>query len=203
MSAKEELNWNSEIGLRFLNLSDVAVNVAVQRLKFIVLDLPINLSQLVQPEDAHEVEQFILRAIDGYTLALKATDVTEDQIADLLAITTPQTIPESFGNLRLSDKRNTLPDFGHAISTLRQLKNKGKASFYNFPDPSDELSYGAGMAETYWLDDITPESVWYTLHNLKTLTWNLLYSEDVRIDDLLRVGHFYAASRESANVFLY
>jgi hypothetical protein len=198
----QERNWGSQRGVRFLDSANVGVNVAVQRIKLLELGLSvIDKLPLCSPSEAVNLGEFLPRAKEGFSLAIKADRFNRGQLKDILRITTPQAVLGIWNNLSLSDRENTLPEYAQAVATLSILHSMGNVSFYSFEDSPNDISYGAGVSESKWYYNTDAEGIWTLLNELDGLTRTLLHGRWMSSDDMLKAGHFYSASRESAKIF--
>ena len=197
----KEKNWGSERGQRLLSCSSTAVHLVTERLTLQKLGLALKELPLCAENEASELEEFIPRAKEGFSLHATSTDLGVGQIEDFLNQTIPFSVSGIWNRLAITDKQNTLPEYWQAVSALAVLGSARKISFYSFEDSPVNLAYEVGMAESYWMRKTDIEGIWTLLGELEILTSKLLYTDQVSARDLLKVGHFYMASREIAKIF--
>lgn len=198
-----ERNWGGDRGIHLYEVSSSATRMITERINLRRIGLrPINLPLCTETE-ANQLEEFLPRAKEGFALAVKAHQLNRGEVPDFLDITTPFTIEGVWRQLRLQDRENTLPEYHQVLTTLNYLAQKKRVSFYSFVDIPNEVNPELGLEETFWNRSFdTAESLWTTMEELENSVRATLYqSHEIRYYDLLRVGHFFAASQEISSIF--
>lgn len=201
--ATPEINWRNDRGRHLYEVSTSAARMVTERINLEKIGLRLINLPLCTEKEATHIEELIPRAKEGFSLATKAERLTGGEVLDFLERTTPFTIEGVWKQLTLKDRENTLPEYGHVLATLIYLSQRGKVSFYNFTDPPHEVDYELGLDETYWYQDLSSvETVWSIMQELETSIRTALYqTDDVEYQNLLKIGHFFAASKEISQIF--
>lgn len=174
-----------------------------ERINLEKMGLRLNSLPLCTETEAVYIEELIPRAKEGFSLAIKSERLSKGELSGFLKQTTPFTLEGIWKQIILKDKENTLPEYTHVLATLIYLTQKGKVSFYNFVDPPHQVDYELGLEQTYWHHNVsTVEDVWVIMQELETSVRAALYqTNNVQHYNLLKTGHFFAASKEISQIF--
>jgi len=200
---KTEALWGSERGCHLYKTSETAVRMIVERLNLEKIGLPMQTLPLCSEAESMHIEELIPRAKEGFALALKSERSVAGQDRDIIDITTPLTVENIWTQLKISDKQNTLPEYNHVAAALMMLAQSGRVSFYQFPEPPENIDYQTGMTETYWANKTDSiEQVWKCLTELESLVRTALYSpKSMPREDMLKIGHFFMTGKSIAQIF--
>lgn len=197
-----EKRWGQERGRHFFRASQEALRISLERLNFQKIGLEPKLP-LCSEQDAIYIDEIIPRAREGFALAMKTDRTNLSQDRDLLKHAMPFTVEGIWPDIKLTFRQNTLPEYGHVLTTLTLLAQSRKVSFFDFADTPSNIDYQTGMSQTYWSHTTDSfEAVWTRMGEIEYLTKKVLFTES-RLDnqDLLKVGHFYIMSRELSRIF--
>ncbi len=201
--ANPEINWGNDRGRHLYEISNSAARMVTERINLEKMGLRLVKLPLCTEKEAVYIEELLPRAKEGFSLAIKSERLSHREISRFLEKTTPFTVEGIWKQLILKDRENTLPEFGHVLATFIYLAQKRRVSFYNFIDPPHEVDYKLGLEETYWYQDLNSlETIWTLMEELEISIRTALYqTDDVQYQNLLKIGHFFAAGKELSQIF--
>lgn len=195
-------SWGPERGKHFYQVSQKATHMVAERLNLEGLGLELIKLPLCTEAEAVAIEELLPRAKEGFALTLKAQSLTTGQVPDLLRLTTPESVSGLWPETKLTERQNTLSEYGHVFATLALLREIGKVSFFDFASPPSEIDVNLGRVLTFWHQDCDAEHLWTTLSELENSIRAILYQKQpMGTRELLKVGHFFAAGQEISEVF--
>lgn len=200
---KNERVSPSERGINLYETSEAASRMIAERI--ILEDLGLNLVQLplCTEHEADLIEEFIPKAKDGFALSLNSGRVFPDEICRLLKSTTPIAIGNQFNRIKLIERENTLPEYRHVLAVLAYLLKIKNVSFCDFTDPPKGINGDLALAETTWcFNTFSVDHIWSLMTDIENLTRATLYQKGtIGVLGLLKVGHFFSASKEISSIF--
>ncbi|HCQ31196.1 TPA: hypothetical protein DIU27_02300 [Candidatus Collierbacteria bacterium] len=202
MTEKESF-WEKERGTHLLKVSDKAARMVAERINLEILNLRLINLPLCTEKEAVYIEELIPRAKEGFALAMKADRISPSDLIDLYRLTIPETSTGIWRQVKLTDRQNTLPEYGHVVATLSLLLEMGRVTYFDFSSPPLEVDARLGKAESYWYSMSTsPEKIWTFMEELEVNIRAALYQKDpIGSSELLKVGHFFSAAKEIAEIF--
>lgn len=200
---KIEARWGKERGYHFYQTSDTAVKMIIERMTQEKIGNQLENLPFCGDEESVYIEELIPRAKEGFALSLKSDASNLAQDRDLLKFTMPLTVENIWSQIALTDKQNTLYEFGHVLTTLVVLAQSRRISFFQFPDPPTNIDYTLGVMETYWDNAVDSfENIWVRMEEMETLTRRALYSpQPMRTIDMLSLAHFFMSSKTVSQIF--
>lgn len=200
---KTEVIWGSERGNHLYKTSETAVRMVTERINLENIGLSAPKLPLCSEAESVFIEELIPRAKEGFALSLKSDRTKVGQDRDILDITTPLTVENIWSQLRITDRQNTLSEYNHVAAALMVLAQSGRVSFFQFPEPPENIDYQTGMTETYWAHKTdSVEQIWNCMSELEDLVRAALYSpKAIRREDMLKVGHFFMTGKSISQIF--
>lgn len=200
---QNETSWGKERGKHLLKVSTVASRMIIERIRLQTLDLDFQELPLCSEDEAINIEELIPRAKDGFALSLKADNISASELIDLHQFTTPRTTSGIWRSLYLSERQNTLPEYGHVLSSLALLLDLGKVSYFDFHNPPEEVGYGVGEMQSYWFcAHTTAGQIWGIMEEMEIAVKKALYQNTaIKTTELIKVGHFFSAGKEISAIF--
>ncbi len=197
--------WREKRGKHLLHVSDSASRMVTERLNLEKLNLRLINLPLCSEEEAVHIEELIPRAKEGFALAMKAEQISSNELFDLYPYTVPETTTGIWKQTSLTNRQNTLPEYGHVIATIALLLDMGKVTYFDFTSPPQEIDMTLGTSETYWYClETTPGQIWTMMDEMEANIRAALYEKNpIGLTDLLKVGHFFSAGKEIAKIFSF
>ena len=146
---------------------------------------------------------FLPQAKLGFAQAVKTNWLYPSQITPLVRTTTPLTIKDIWQHIKLTEHQNALLEWHHFLATISYLTQLGQVTFGDFVHDTNTNDFYLDFHESHWHSiNPSPETIWFLMEELETLTRSALYNPESMGDDkLLKVGHFFAAGEEISRIF--
>ncbi len=198
-----ETSWGKERGKHLLQISTVASRMVAQRLNLQALGLDLQSLPLCTEEEAINIEELLPRAKEGFALMLKTDNVSASELIDLYHYTAPKTTAGIWTCFTLPERQNTLPEFGHVLATLALLLKLRNVTYFDFSEPPIEVGYETGEIISYWYGThSTAGQIWEMMEEIETSIRKTLYEKHaLKTTELIKIGHFFSASKEVSTIF--
>ncbi len=198
-----ETSWGQERGRHLLKVSTVASRMVAERIKLQNLNLSLESVPLCTEDEAVYIEELLPRAKEGFALSLKAENISASELIDLYDFTIPRTTTGIWKNITLTERQNTLPEYGHVLSSLALLLKLGKVSYFDFSNPPTEVDYSTSEVVSFWTyPHETAGQIWELLEEIETAIRKTLYQNTpLKTNELIKIGHFFTAGKEISKIF--